>query len=121
MDGIDLQLQHLRCEVAADNREHDGWLTLCAGLLRRRLTGVLQLVLHVVAFLIIIFILAFLPKHIPAERVFTEFYDGGGWGGIGLSTLVGIVTPLWCFVGPDGQCLVSHFFTQPKILSGRIS
>lgn len=39
--------------------------------------------------------------HAPAERVFTEFHDGGSWGNTGLSCLVGLATPVWCFIGPD--------------------
>lgn len=39
--------------------------------------------------------------HAPAQRVFTEFHDGGGWGNTGLSCLVGLATPVWCFIGPD--------------------
>ena len=29
--------------------------------------------------------------------------DGGSWGNIGLSCLVGLATPIWCFIGPDGK------------------
>lgn len=61
----------------------------------------IMLVVHVAAFFVFIFLLAFLPSHIPTKDVFTQFYDGGGWGNIGLANLVGISTPLWCFIGPD--------------------
>ena len=46
--------------------------------------------------------------HPPASQVFTQFYDGGGWGSYGLATLVGIGTPLWCFVGPDAGAHMSE-------------
>ena len=49
-----------------------------------------------------------MTDHAPAERVFTEFYDGGGWGSLGLATLVGIGSPLWCFVGPDAGAHMSE-------------
>jgi choline transport protein len=50
-------------------------------------------------FIVAIFILMWaVTDHVPAHRVFTEFQDGGGWGSIGLSTLVGIGSPLWFFV-----------------------
>lgn len=69
-----------------------------------------QLILHVVAFFIIIFLLAFLAEHIPAEGVFTQGYNGGGWSTLGLATLVGIASPLWCFIGPDvGAHMVGQF------------
>lgn len=49
-----------------------------------------------------------LSDHVPAKRVFTEFQDGGGWGSIGLSTLVGIGSPLWFFIGPDAGAHMSE-------------
>ena len=27
--------------------------------------------------------------------------DGGGWGSKGVSCLVGLTSPIWCFIGPD--------------------
>lgn len=53
------------------------------------------------AFFVTTFLLAFLPEHISAEEVFTQGYNGGGWSSLGLATLVGIASPLWCFIGPD--------------------
>jgi len=49
-----------------------------------------------------------LSDHVPAKRVFTEFQDGGGWGSMGLSTLVGIGSPLWFFIGPDAGAHMSE-------------
>lgn len=34
--------------------------------------------------------------------------DGGGWGSKGLSTLVGLATPIWCFIGPDAGAHMSE-------------
>ncbi|KAK3068504.1 hypothetical protein LTR53_013875 [Teratosphaeriaceae sp. CCFEE 6253] len=59
-------------------------------------------------FLAFIVILWAMVDHPPAERVFTDFYDGGGWGNLGLATLVGIGSPLWCFVGPDAGAHMSE-------------
>jgi len=55
-----------------------------------------------------IFLLALLPDHTPTEQLFTHFYDGGDWGSVGLATLVGIATPLWCFTGPDAGAHMSE-------------
>ena len=34
--------------------------------------------------------------------------DGGGWGNIGVSCLVGLATPIWCFIGPDAGAHMSE-------------
>lgn len=49
-----------------------------------------------------------MADHAPAERVFREFHDGGGWGSTGLSCLVGLATPVWCFIGPDAGAHMSE-------------
>lgn len=66
------------------------------------------LVLHTVSFFVFLIVLWVSSKHAPAKQVFTEFHDGGGWGNIGLSTLVGIGGPLWTFVGPDSAAHMSE-------------
>lgn len=59
------------------------------------------LILHIVGFFAFLITLWVMSDHAPASQVFTRFSDGGGWGSTGLSCLVGITTPLWCFLGPD--------------------
>lgn len=59
------------------------------------------LILHIVGFFVFLITLWVMGDHVPASQVFTSFSDGGGWGNMGLSCLVGITTPLWCFLGPD--------------------
>lgn len=49
-----------------------------------------------------------ITTHAPAEQVFTQFNDGGGWGSDGLSVLVGIGSPLWFFIGPDAGAHMSE-------------
>ncbi|KAF2726093.1 amino acid transporter [Polychaeton citri CBS 116435] len=66
------------------------------------------LVVHVIGFFAFLLTLWVLSDHVPAKRVFTEFQDGGGWGSIGLSTLVGLASPLWCFIGPDAGAHMSE-------------
>lgn len=65
--------------------------------------GILLFV-HVFAFFVFLLVFWIMGDHAPAERVFTEFYDGGGWGNKGLSCLVGLATPVWCFIGPVSAC-----------------
>lgn len=59
------------------------------------------LMLHVFGFFAFLLVLWIMSDHAPASAVFTNFNDLGGWGNKGLSTLVGITTPLWCFLCPD--------------------
>ena len=66
------------------------------------------LVLHVVGFLAFLIVMWVFNAHVPAKQVFTEFQDGGGWGSFGLSTLVGISSPLWFFIGPDAGAHMSE-------------
>ena len=66
------------------------------------------LVVHALGFLAFLIVLWALSDHAPAKDIFTTFQDGGGWGNIGLSTLVGISTPLWCFIGPDAGAHMSE-------------
>jgi len=66
------------------------------------------LVVHTVGFFAFLLTLWVLSDHTPAYQVFTEFQDGGGWGSVGLSTIVGISTPLWCFIGPDAGAHMSE-------------
>lgn len=65
-------------------------------------------VFHVVGFFVFLVVLWATSDHAPASQVFTQFEDNGGWGNTGLSALVGITTPLWCFLGPDAGAHMSE-------------
>ncbi|USW48103.1 Putative amino acid/polyamine transporter I [Septoria linicola] len=69
--------------------------------------GILLFV-HVLGFFVFLLIFWIMGEHAPAERVFREFHDGGGWGNTGLSCLVGLATPVWCFIGPDAGAHMSE-------------
>lgn len=66
------------------------------------------MVVHVVGFGVFMIVLWVTSEHTPAKEVFTQFQDNGGWGNTGLSALVGITTPLWCFLGPDAGAHMSE-------------
>ncbi|KAF2859172.1 amino acid transporter [Piedraia hortae CBS 480.64] len=69
----------------------------------------LILFLHIFAFFAILLTLWIMPeKHAPAPQVFGSFYNGGGWSNMGLSCLVGLTTPIWCFIGPDAGAHMSE-------------
>lgn len=61
----------------------------------------LILVLHIFGFFAVIVPLWVLAPRNSAERVFTEFYDGGGWGSIGTACIVGQITAITTFMGKN--------------------
>lgn len=66
------------------------------------LVEIIALVLHIVGFFAIL--IPLWAKGTPSRdphAVFFTFTDGGGWGNVGLSTIVGILSPIFAFIGPD--------------------
>ena len=59
------------------------------------------LVLHVFGFFGILIPLWVFAPLTPAPVVFTQFSDNGGWGSMGLATLVGMTSPVYALLGPD--------------------
>ncbi|KAF2999362.1 hypothetical protein E8E13_006068 [Curvularia kusanoi] len=76
------------------------------------------LVLHVFAFFAFLILFWTMTERSPAE-VFTTFHDGGGWGSLGLSALVGLATPLWCFTGPDAGAHMSEELKDASVILPR--
>ncbi|KAK5681067.1 hypothetical protein LTS10_006827 [Elasticomyces elasticus] len=66
------------------------------------------LFLHIFAFFAFLLVMWIMADHVPASQVFTTFHDGGNWNNIGLSCLVGLTTPIWCFIGPDAGAHMSE-------------
>lgn len=61
----------------------------------------LVLVIHIFAFIGIFVALWAVGPRAEAKAVFTEFSDGGGWGSLGASTLVGITAGVLPLLGAD--------------------
>lgn len=59
------------------------------------------LFLHVCGFIAILVPLWVLAPRNNAHAVFTEFHNGGGWSSTGLSVLIGMLSPVFAFLGPD--------------------
>ncbi|KAF2843012.1 amino acid transporter [Patellaria atrata CBS 101060] len=78
--------------------------------LARRLPLVegIVLVLHIFGFFAVLITLWVLGPKAPAKEVFTTFTDGGGWGNTGLSCLVGMLSPVFSFIGPDSATHMSE-------------
>lgn len=66
------------------------------------------LIVHIFGFFAFLIVLWIMSEHASASQVFGQFEDYGGWGNLGLSSLVGITTPLWCFLGPDAGAHMSE-------------
>lgn len=66
------------------------------------------LVIHVCGFFAILIVLWVLADTDPASEVFTSFYNGGGWPTQGAACLVGILSPVFSFVGPDAATYMAE-------------
>ncbi|KAF2013612.1 amino acid transporter [Aaosphaeria arxii CBS 175.79] len=66
------------------------------------------LVLHIFGFFAILIPLWVLGEKGDPKTVFTTFTDGGNWGSIGLSCLVGMLSPIFSFIGPDSATHMSE-------------
>jgi choline transport protein len=68
----------------------------------------LILILHIFGFFaIIIPLLVLSPKNSAAE-VFTTFQDGGGWGSVFTACIIGQISPIFAFLGPDAGVHMSE-------------
>jgi amino acid transporter len=68
----------------------------------------LVLIIHVFGFFGILAALWILSPRADASAVFTEFSDGGGWGSLGGSTLVGILAGILPLLGADAAVHMSE-------------
>lgn len=68
----------------------------------------LVLCLHVFGFFGILIPLWVLAPKQSAVKVFTDFQDGGGWGSIGTACIVGQVSAIYSFIGPDAGTHMSE-------------
>ncbi|KAM6513953.1 hypothetical protein FALCPG4_015141 [Fusarium falciforme] len=68
----------------------------------------LVLIIHIFAFFGILVALWVLSPRADTKAVFTEFSDGGGWGSLGGSTLVGILAGILPLLGADAAVHMSE-------------
>lgn len=59
----------------------------------------LMLILHVLGFFAILIPLVYLAPHTDAKTVFTTFIQEGGWKTQGLSFMIGLIGPVFNFLG----------------------
>lgn len=75
----------------------------------------LVLVLHVLGFFAFLILFWTMAERSPVKETFTKFVDGGQWGSLSISALVGLSTPLWCFLGPDAGAHMSEELKDASI------
>ena len=80
-----------------------------------------MLILHIGGFFAIVATLWALAPRAPSEVVWTHFLDGGDWGSVGLSCLVGMITPVVSLLGADSAAHMSEELkdaskTLPKVM-----
>ncbi|KAF2724450.1 amino acid transporter [Polychaeton citri CBS 116435] len=73
------------------------------------------LFVHVFGFFAFLLTFWIMGEPAPASDVFGQFYNGGGWPSTGLSCLVGLTTPIWCFVGADAGAHMSEELRDASI------
>lgn len=61
----------------------------------------LVLILHIEGFLAILIPLTYLARHASTQEVFTTFLNAGGWDTQTYSFFIGLVGPVYAFVGAD--------------------
>lgn len=59
------------------------------------------LVLHIFGFFAVFITMWVLGPRTPAKEVFSGFQDNAGWGSVGLSVLVGQLSPIFALLGAD--------------------
>ncbi|KAF6218105.1 hypothetical protein HO133_006063 [Letharia lupina] len=79
----------------------------------------LILILHIVAFVAILIPLVYLGPHSSPQEVFTVFTNAGGWPTQGLSFFVGLVGPVFAFLGTDGAIHISEEVRNAAIIVPR--
>lgn len=77
------------------------------------------LIFHVCGFFAILVPLWVLAPRNTSSVVFTQFTDGGNWGSIGLSCLIGMLSPVFAFIGPDSATHMSEEIKDASIVLPR--
>ncbi|KAM5443436.1 hypothetical protein MferCBS31731_001757 [Microsporum ferrugineum] len=68
----------------------------------------LILILHIFGFFATMITLWVMGEKSPSKEVFTEFSNFGGWSTVGLAVIVGQITPIFSFLGPDGATHIAE-------------
>ncbi|KAI7186116.1 amino acid transporter [Hortaea werneckii] len=80
----------------------------------------LILILHIVGFLAVIITLGVLAPKAPAEQVFTEFSNFGGWTSIGGACVVGMLTATGSLGGSDSPAHIAEEVRNASVVVPRM-
>jgi choline transport protein len=77
------------------------------------------LIIHIVGFFAVLIPLWILAPRNPAELVFTEFLNLGGWSTTGVAFMVGLLSPIYTLIGADSAVHMSEEIKDASIVLPR--
>lgn len=77
------------------------------------------LIIHIVGFFAVLIPLWILAPRNPAEQVFTEFLNLGGWNSNGLAFMVGLLSPVYTLIGADSAVHMSEEIKDASLVLPR--
>ena len=77
------------------------------------------LIIHIVGFFAVLIPLWILAPRNPAEQVFTEFLNLGGWNSNGLAFMVGLLSPVYNLIGADSAVHMSEEIKDDSLVLPR--
>ncbi|OTB01478.1 hypothetical protein M426DRAFT_64013 [Hypoxylon sp. CI-4A] len=77
------------------------------------------LIIHVLGFFAILVPLVYLSPHNSAQQVFTVFLNEGGWQTQGLSFMIGMIAPVFNFLGADSAVHMSEEIQNAAVIVPR--
>jgi choline transport protein len=77
------------------------------------------LIIHIVGFFAVLIPLWVLAPRNPAQEVFTEFLNLGGWNSNGLAFMVGLLSPVYTLIGADSAVHMSEEIKDASLVLPR--
>ena len=77
------------------------------------------LIIHIVGFFAVLIPLWILAPRNPAQEVFTEFLNLGGWSTTGVSFMVGLLAPIYTLIGADSAVHMSEEIKDASLVLPR--
>ena len=77
------------------------------------------LIIHIVGFFAVLIPLWILAPRNPAQEVFTEFLNLGGWSTTGVAFMVGLLSPIYTLIGADSAVHMSEEIKDASLVLPR--
>ncbi|PGH16040.1 hypothetical protein AJ79_02020 [Helicocarpus griseus UAMH5409] len=77
------------------------------------------LLLHIIGFFAILIPLWVTSPRKPPSEVFFNFQDNGGWGSVAGACVLGILSPVFSFIGPDSAAHMSEEIKDASVVLPR--